>query len=480
MYYNIKIKCDGCEFCLDSNNKVIIESEMDKYFAVMFGASQEFKSHLKDVKIIDTNVKSIEDFKNDETKNAEIENCNQEYQKVVLDDDCVEFSDEAPVIESAIEVPCCEDVSSKVNNTDNNSIETPVSTELTPSLNSEIPSINENTSLEEIIVSEPLPSAVESTDVFFDSIDKNTSDKNIDDLIEMVEKEIDAVDITDVSNVDDVLVDKNNVSKINTFTSEEDLVFDKNDVLQVELPCKDVENQDVNFTAVQEDVNEIDNHDIDKNETNEVKKINDNQNDCEQISIDNLIALNMNNNSDTVEINRCDNLNEQTSFEDINQAKLDDIFSSNTDNDIEKDVVANTLLDEININPIPSYKEYLENINEENNKSSDIENSTKNSVEQNEDKKMDFKYFLAGFRTTEIIDEFLICSYYIKNILHQNCFSMKFINSNIYKATGEIANMEVVDKLIDLGYVKTVEIEGMKKYTITADGEAYFASKFNS
>ena len=62
MYYNIKIKSNGCEFSLDSFNKNIIQNEMDKYFASMFNASDEFKSRIKKVTIVDDNIKSIEDF----------------------------------------------------------------------------------------------------------------------------------------------------------------------------------------------------------------------------------------------------------------------------------------------------------------------------------------------------------------------------------------------------------------------------------
>ena len=44
---------------------------MDKYFATMFGASEEFKSQIKDVEIVNSDIKSIEDFKKMEADKPE-------------------------------------------------------------------------------------------------------------------------------------------------------------------------------------------------------------------------------------------------------------------------------------------------------------------------------------------------------------------------------------------------------------------------
>ena len=91
---------------------------------------------------------------------------------------------------------------------------------------------------------------------------------------------------------------------------------------------------------------------------------------------------------------------------------------------------------------------------------------------------LDFKPFLAGFACSEIIDEFLICAYFIKNVLRKSEFTIKFINSKLFQATGKIANLSILDELISREYIKTIDTDEGKKYSITMDGESYFAEKF--
>ena len=62
MYYNIKIKSNGSEFSLESTNKEVTQREMDMYFALIFDASDDFKSKLKKIEIVDNNVKSINEI----------------------------------------------------------------------------------------------------------------------------------------------------------------------------------------------------------------------------------------------------------------------------------------------------------------------------------------------------------------------------------------------------------------------------------
>ena len=71
MFYNIKIKTNGSEFALESQNKEITEREMDLYFAKFFGASEEFISKIKEVKISASNLLSINEF---DSKSSEISN----------------------------------------------------------------------------------------------------------------------------------------------------------------------------------------------------------------------------------------------------------------------------------------------------------------------------------------------------------------------------------------------------------------------
>ena len=64
MYYNIKIKSNGSEFSLESNNKEVTQREMDMYFAHIFDVSESFKSQIKKIEINNANVKSIEEIEN--------------------------------------------------------------------------------------------------------------------------------------------------------------------------------------------------------------------------------------------------------------------------------------------------------------------------------------------------------------------------------------------------------------------------------
>ena len=75
MYYNIKIKSNGSEFSLESNNKEITQREMDMYFACIFDVSEEFKSKIKKVEVTNQNVKSIQEIEKIEQK-TEIKNEN--------------------------------------------------------------------------------------------------------------------------------------------------------------------------------------------------------------------------------------------------------------------------------------------------------------------------------------------------------------------------------------------------------------------
>lgn len=92
--------------------------------------------------------------------------------------------------------------------------------------------------------------------------------------------------------------------------------------------------------------------------------------------------------------------------------------------------------------------------------------------------KMDFGPFLLNYKCEDLADEFIICAYFIKNILKQSNFTMKFINSKLFQATGKIADMSIVDELTTKEYIRIIDTEDGKKYSITMDGENYFATKF--
>ena len=617
MYYNIKIKSNGCEFSLDSFNKNIIQNEMDKYFASMFNASDEFKSRIKKVTIVDDNIKSIEDFEKiniksqsdnnfvlpkDDDKQINAQDDKQNLDENFKEDNIEEKSSES-IVDRSSELcdnhpsgsveenlltdeikhdEICENSTNEqtdeliqksetkdeylekneiyesessnnklkdlpINQTlqeeieDNNPpmdfIETPVSSDVEnlPSLTYEDIKQAKNYQTEEEFEKINLDELIEYTeqneeekfdiqedlaanyaaDTSFNVVsvsprkevennsspsflhpqisivnqpidEKKEDEDGIDELISIVEKEIKAIDISDSTVFNDALFENYKNNNQNKLKVVEELVLDENDILQVSLPSKAVE-----FTK-------IENKSILDNKDKINQKVDNSQN-----SKNNFEDLPFDNENDTDDFIESKSVEEEK-LEDVNQHKLDDLFSINsidddkienkedinqnpqTDNEENEEKPKynkNELIDEININPIPSYKEYLEIINKNENNSSievkDIEPRNENLISVQEEN-VDFKTYLSKFNTSDLVDEFLICSYYIKNILKQDCFSMKFINSKLFPATGEIADMLVLGKLISLGYIKTVEIEDMRKYTITNDGENYFTSKFQN
>ena len=571
MYYNIKIKCDGCEFSLDSCNKEIVECEMDKYFATMFGASDEFKSQIKDVEIVNSDIKSIEDFKKmeagqpeendisdnssvndaqvdfdtnenentnpkieDEVIEDKVQNIEEDNQKEVLineqaDNGITESYCEPSEFVPAVETPYSpleystfdfeneekkvqndevidalfalnkssiaplqdtenlnrkdefekinlDDDSSLQKNIDNDVKSFDVSEKTEVSLEDDIvlPEVNQPENNEPCNVSSSTPLYPKIT-ISNEQISQNNG--GIDDLIAKVEQEINAIDISDSNEFNKVLLDNSNVSKKTDFVVEEELVLGDDDIIDV---SSDLDNK------IKDEV--IDNNELLLSESKEENQ--DLINEPTQMADNEEIIAQPQEETETKEITEEDNVNltiDNQESENINQAKLDDIFSDGIkqvdENQADENQNENTtnILDGLT-NPVPSYEEYLEQLNGIIKKNNLLNNKKDKQPLKSDFKSenIDFKTYLANFKYSNLIDEFLICSYYIKNILKQNSFSMKTINSNLYASSGEIADLSVVNELINLGCIKTVEVEEKKQYTITPYGETYFISKFQS
>ena len=124
------------------------------------------------------------------------------------------------------------------------------------------------------------------------------------------------------------------------------------------------------------------------------------------------------------------------------------------------------------------------NLEENTQKKSDIETKEENTEAQTSKKETlkkdvhDFGDFLANFEHSKIADEFLICAYYVKNISQNESFTMKGINAKIFRATGKIAGMSILNELIEKKLIALVEDLDIKKYSITDLGEEYFMNNF--
>ena len=122
-----------------------------------------------------------------------------------------------------------------------------------------------------------------------------------------------------------------------------------------------------------------------------------------------------------------------------------------------------------------------ENIENENNEQASLEELSSGLNVQNEypeDSKLDFKLFLAGFIISDIYNQFLACAFYIKNVLKENGFNMKTINSHLIKATGNLADSSILNDFIERGFVDSFEEEGNRKYAISKAGEDYFINTY--
>ncbi len=102
----------------------------------------------------------------------------------------------------------------------------------------------------------------------------------------------------------------------------------------------------------------------------------------------------------------------------------------------------------------------------------------KTSLPQADEIRIKFKDYIAKYdpKTTE--EKFMICAYYMRNVLYERDFSLKTLNTQLYPATGDIADTSLVDEMTAKEYIKITDNNGTKKYEITARGEGYFLSRF--
>lgn len=81
-----------------------------------------------------------------------------------------------------------------------------------------------------------------------------------------------------------------------------------------------------------------------------------------------------------------------------------------------------------------------------------------------------------------LFDDFLTAAYFIKNVLNQENFSIKFLNSKLYDAVEKLVDYKVVDDTLNCGYIKIYENadpNAPTAYTITSRGEYYYNSLKN-
>lgn len=84
-----------------------------------------------------------------------------------------------------------------------------------------------------------------------------------------------------------------------------------------------------------------------------------------------------------------------------------------------------------------------------------------------------------------LFDDFMICAVFLKNVLGEENFSLKRLNSEFYAAAGKLADYTVVNDVLNKGYINIMDSANFDEnspalYTLTADGVAYFESLQNA
>ena len=415
MYYNIKIKSNGSEFSLESNNKDITQKEMDRYFAHIFDASEEFKSKIKKIEITNENLKSIEEIENINKPKEELSQENKIEQNEI-NNKTIDFKDKE-IIEIKNEQPQKEEIK-------------------------EIELIQPK-AIEEVELIQPKPTEEikfqNETKIISikDDIKTNTSDDanstyndDIAQLISLAQQKIDSLDsknkelqkLTENNDIVDIKPKQNDEKEQHHQSNQEIL----NDIFNIPTP-KPTDFEDIQENNVQ---------------TPQIKNTNINNTNYEpEISLAD-IEISLQNEENNPEVINSIEQNEQQIQQQAEQINTTTIEP---------------------IEPIEHSEATAQN--------------ARMSLSQRASQ-MDFKPFLSGFICDGITDEFIVCAYFIKNVLKQSDFTIKYINSKLFQATGKIADLSVIDELVSKEYIRIIDTEEGKKYCITMDGESYFAEKF--
>ena len=496
MYYNIKIKSNGSEFSLESNNKEVTQREMDIYFSHIFDVSEDFKSKIKKVEIVNANVKSI----------SEVENLSS--------------------------------VQTKKEDAELQTLSTENQNEVTTNLaNNKI--LEEKNKQEEALrkaqeeikqQEEALKKAQELAKQQQEEIRKKAQEEAKKQVEEMQRKALELALKQEEENkkMQEAMLEKQKEQTMIHTIPTETITFQNQPSVVSQTPIKN--SLDEMQTPILEPKQNIANQNFKTETSSQAPEAQD--------DIDELISLAQQkleikqaSNNDEIYLNFSkDNMEdlsiipdlriEESQIEQHYQSKIDDIFNSTSSFEQEPQMqtptmapnseieeILTTIAQEISqidelpivaddvtisieeeateqqeIETVPPQQEVIKNpeynfLPEDENQET-IEAKPTQSPMATAAEELDFKPFLAGFACSELIDEFLICAYFIKNVLRKSEFTIKFINSKLFQATGKIANLSIIDELISREYIKTIDTDEGKKYSITMDGEGYFAEKF--
>ena len=481
MYYNIKIKSQNSEFILESNDKIVTQREMDMYFAYIFGVSDDFISKIKKIEIKSENLKSIDEFE----KKAEIgekssvmnlEEVGEGQANLSLNDNISVFNDnktevvyqasldELTLSQQTENQSADEDCSISSQDDDIEAVqieESNVSDNKSESIEENYDNVvNDNKT--EVVYQASLdelthPEQVENESVDEAEIKSEILDKNLVGNIEEVSSIKDSCG-------DDILNSDNKISN-----NENKNVKEQNDT------ANHLGNIDDILKLIESEMDSVNlfNEDDNRKESNkELEIFGDDSNGIQYETKKDL----------KIEEIKIKNSNDKINYYQNNQSMVDNIFSSyennlNIENSKKSEITITALNEALEENVLTNENEDIEVISDiqafdDTKKIADdshlstkselvegdgffdseeislndnnINFSDKNEIvskelteklevaEQKEDEVqsgakiegpvIDFHLFLSGFNVNELKDEFLICAYYIKNMLHEDNF----------------------------------------------------------
>ncbi len=455
MYYKFKINYNESELSLSCLDKDMIEREMDLYFAFFADASEEFISKIKKIKKIPPKIRSIDKIVDSAVS-----------EKLPLSNEKIEFALKTDILqqqlnevqeylqESKIEkqsIPLDEKIAFptiiETENEPENEVENEIST------NTQIDNIQETD--EDI------------TKKFgFDKLEPDFSPQysEIQNMIKLAQNKIEAQDLKQQIISEDT---SDNLLKhfANDIEEIEDYQNDENSENKFEINNEVVVNE-------QKDNEEFLNNIFSKNNLEE-----------------NEITHEIKTKSETLEaeeeavVNAKMNINEFLQMGNKFQNSIDENFEVQQPSETELQEFANNLDSALN----DSIKAIGENNEEKPETSKQInlienidEDLKEDKTKQFEVKEDDFGKFLSIFNPITLRDDFLLCAYFIKDILMKPSFTMKSINAKLYKATGSIAGISLLEELMDENLIIQLQndFEERKEYTISNLGERYIQDNF--
>ncbi len=470
MFYNIKIKADGSEFILESSNKEITQREMDIYFSRIFDVSEEFKSQIRDVEVKSQNVISINEFDKhaqnnqptaveEKSEKAELQVIVEEIKKEKPVENVKKIIIEEPIKaqnDCPVDIKDSELVFEKEEQNEpviENRIEHIKNAPLTSILIQNEPSdeVQDYVFARQKLLYEEMKKEKEKNDI----ITEEENQKRLNDIFASDISEYDE-DIEDA--VANVKQDIDNNDKQESLVSSSDLVFANQ---QTEKPVYEQQIEQKEEQAVEQ-----------------VKEM------VQEQSVEQVVEQQEQVEFQTIQENEQNLNNENVPSEHDNQIQeLEQMLESQSVQNPTQDQQQNIQEEKNNYNNVDiidlsTFEETNSAINSQVVSTDEIISIREPVIQQQNSETPDFKTYLEDFDTESLVDDFLICAYYIKNILKQDGFTMKMINSKLFQATGKIADMSVVQELSNKEYISFVQDEISNRYFITPDGENYFQANF--